>query len=257
MRVVILSGLLVTGVALTARADAASQSWTVDGTQLEMNTICAERVEIEPQAGLVGKIIVEATAERVEELTPVTVTGGETARVERTGSCDGNLLHKITLNLSIKVPAGMPIDFRNGGSGDYSIGSVGGPLKARLSGKGDLTGGDFTSLDLEIAGSSDVTLGKLAGPASINIHGSGDVRIDSGTMPSLKIAVAGSGDVAMSAGEIGSLDVSVAGSGDVTLHATAQTASLSSAGSGDIVIGKVTGNVNQRTAGSGEIHIGG
>jgi hypothetical protein len=256
MRILLLSSAAVIGLfALCDFSEAESQSKTIEGRQLEIRTTCVDKVTIEPQSDLVGKIIVEATAKRAEELAAVTLSSGDTARIERKGSCDDD--EKITLTLDIKVPAGMPLDIRESGSGDYTIGAMAGPLKARFSGSGDLKGEEFTSVELEISGSSDAEFGKITGPANLSIHGSGDVKIASGTMPSLKVAVAGSGDVEMDSGEIGSLEVSVAGSGDVILHATAQTASLASAGSGDIRVAKVTGNISQHSAGSGEIHIGG
>jgi DUF4097 and DUF4098 domain-containing protein YvlB len=256
IRILLLSSAAIVGLlALSDLSEAESQTKTIDGKQLEIRTTCVKTVTIEPQADLTGKIIVEATAKRADELGAITLTSGDAARIERKGRCDND--QEITLVLNIKVPTGMPLDIRETGSGDYTIGAMAGPLKARFAGSGDLKAEEFTSVELEIAGSSDAEFGKINGPTSLSIHGSGDVKIASGTMPSLKVAVAGSGDVQMAAGDIGTLEVQVAGSGDVDLHATAQTASLNTAGSGDIRVAKVTGNVSQHSAGSGEIRIGG
>ncbi|HVJ50875.1 MAG TPA: DUF2807 domain-containing protein [Aliidongia sp.] len=242
-------------LALSDLARAESTSQTVEGEQLDIRTSCVKSVTIEPQAGLAGKVLVQATAASAEELAPLSFAGGETALIERKGNCGG--FNEPTLVIDIKVPAGMPLDIHNGGSGDYVIGSVGGPLKAEFAGSGDLHGGDFTALQLAISGSSDVELGKLDGPVSIDIHGSGDARIGTAMAPDLKIAIAGSGNVEIEGGEIGNLDVAIAGSGDVRLNATAKEAALRTAGSGDIEVAHVTGNITQHSTGSGSIRING
>ncbi len=236
-------------------SDAASESKTIDGKALEIRTGCVKTVEIQPRSDLVGKITVDATADRTEEIDGVTLTSGDTARIERRGDCGDN--EKITLELKIGVPAGTPLEIHNSGSGDYVLGAVGGPLKAQFSGSGDIKGGTFTSIDLAISGSSDADLDHIDGPASFTIHGSGDVKIGTAKSSNMKIAVSGSGDVELGSGVLGDLDVSVAGSGDVVLHAVVETANLATAGSGDIKVDKVNGNVRQRSAGSGEIRIGG
>jgi hypothetical protein len=256
-RTLLLASACIAGLLAATQSEAASESKTIDGKQLELRTNCVKKVEIEPQADLAGRISIEATADSSEELTPLAFISGDTARIERKGNCESGIFKKPTLVLTVKVPAGMPLDIRDGGSGDYAIGSVGGPLKARLAGSGNLTGGDFTSVDLEVSGSSDVKFDKITGPTGLSIHGSGNVKIGTGTIPSLTVSIAGSGDVEMGAGEIGSLAVSISGSGDVRLHATAQTASLMSSGSGKIAISKVTGSISQRSSGSGEIRVGG
>ena len=245
-------------LAASPLAHAATVGKTVDGKALSVDVNCVDRVEIQPQADLNGKIMVEATSSDASDLTDFAFTGGETASVTRPHH---DFCLKITdmtrkILVMIHVPAGTPIDIRNAGSTDFVVGAVGGALHASLAGSGNLSDETVTALDLKISGSSDVRVGQLSGPASIQIAGSGDVKIGSATVPSLKIDVRGSGDVSVDQGQIDTLSAAVAGSGDLRIHTTVKDAALSTTGSGDIEVTKVTGSLSSSKAGSGSIRVG-
>jgi len=245
-------------LAASPLAHAATVGKTVDGKALSVDVNCVDRVEIQPQADLNGKIMVEATSSDASDLTDFAFTGGETASVTRPHH---DFCLKITdvtrkILVMIHVPAGTPIDIRNAGSTDFVVGAVGGALHASLAGSGNLSDETVTALDLKISGSSDVRVGQLSGAASIQIAGSGDVKIGSATVPSLKIDVRGSGDVSVDQGQIDTLSDAVAGSGDLRIHTTVKDAALSTTGSGDIEVTKVTGSLSSSKAGSGSIRVG-
>jgi hypothetical protein len=239
-------------------AHAATVGKTVEGKALSVDVNCVDRVEIQPQPDLNGKVMIEATSSDASDLTDFAFTGGETASVTRPHH---DFCLKITdvtrkILVMIHVPAGTPIDIDNADSTDFVIGAVGGALHASLSGSGNISEETVTALDLKITGSSDVRVGQLSGATSIQIAGSGDVKIASATIPSMKIDIRGSGDVSVGQGQIDMLSASVAGSGDITIHSTVKDAALATTGSGDIDVIKVTGALSSSKAGSGSIRIG-
>jgi len=256
------SPLLVAAAALTFLAFGPAQAETVrqtlDGTSLAIDVACVDNVDIQPQAGLAGKVMVEATSSDADDLKDFVFAGGAAASVTRPHHIACLKITDITRKIlvSIKVPAGMAIDIRNGGSTDYVIGPVGGSLHARLAGSGDVAAENVTDLTLNIAGSSDAKIAQVSGPTEIQIAGSGDVKIADATIPSLKIDVRGSGNVSVDQGQIGTLSASVAGSGDLHIKANVQDAALSTVGSGDIDVAKVAGTLSSSKAGSGSIRIG-
>ncbi|HEV2674205.1 MAG TPA: DUF2807 domain-containing protein [Aliidongia sp.] len=242
-------------VSLSARAETVNQ--TLDGKSLAVDVTCVDQVEIQPQADLAGKVTVEATSTKDGELKDFVFAGGETASVRRDHhTCITLSIERPKIRVSIHVPAGMPIDIRNGGSTDYVIGAVGGVLHAQMSGSGNLKAEHVTDLGLGISGSSDVRIGQATGPTEIRISGSGDVKIGNADMPGLKIDVRGSGSVSIDQGQVGALTASVAGSGDLRIKATAGDATLSTVGSGDIDVAKVTGKLINNKVGSGTIRVG-
>lgn len=256
------SPLLAAAAALTFLAFGPAQAETIrqtlDGTSLAIDVACVDTVDIQPQADLAGKVMVEATSSDPDDLKDFVFTGGAAASVTRPHHMVCLKITDITrkITVSIKVPAGTAIDIKNGGSTDYAIGAVGGSLRARLAGSGDMTAEGVSDLALDIAGSSDARFVQLSGPADISIAGSGDVRIANATVPSMKIDVRGSGNVSVEQGQIGSLSASVAGSGDLRIRANVQDAALSTVGSGDIDVAKVAGTLSSSKAGSGSIRIG-
>ncbi|HLZ67383.1 MAG TPA: DUF2807 domain-containing protein [Aliidongia sp.] len=237
---------------LAAHADSVNQ--TLDGKRLDIEVTCVDRVEIQPQAGLAGKVTVEAHSDRDGELKDFVFAGGETASVSRKRQVCTSDGPKVTV--SVRVPAGMPLDIKSGGSTDYTIGAVGGPLDAHLAGAGNLKAEAVSDLYLTIAGFSNARLSQVTGATDIRIAGSGDVKIGSATMPSLKIDVRGSGNVQVDQGQIGTLDAGVTGSGNLNIKAVVKDANLSSVGSGDIQVAKVTGSLQTNKAGSGSIRAG-
>jgi len=249
------SAIFIGLLALCDGAVAASASKVLDGKALDIRAGCVSSVEIEPHSDLASKITVEASADRADEIEALTFGSGDTAKIERRGSCIDH--DKITLVLKVGVPAGTPLDIANSGSGDYRVGDVGGPLKVLVSGSGAFKGGNFTAVDLTISGSSDASLAHIDGPAHFTISGTGNIKIGTAQVPSMKITVSGTGKVELASGVIGTLAASVTGPGGVTLHATADTAALSTTGPGSIAVDKITGTVAQHSVGPGSIRIGG
>lgn len=247
------AGLIAVGLPAIATAETLDRS--LDGTQVQLRLSCVKAVEITPSADLHGKVEVGAEAESADELKPLALTGGATAKIERQGDCRTHD-HEPTLTLSIKVPREMTIDLKDSGSGDYQIGAVGGPLKIVLAGSGDVRAERASTLDLEVAGSGTLDLDRLDGAGKIDLRGSGDVKIGEGTMPSLEIALRGSGDVNIGNAQIDKLVARIAGSGDIDIGGTVADAKLSTAGSGDISIAKATGKIEQSKVGSGSINVG-
>jgi hypothetical protein len=240
---------------LAARAETVNQ--TLDGKALAIDVTCVDRVEIQPQASLAGKVIIAATSNKDGELKDFVFAGGATASVTRDRhTCISSKNDRPKTTISIQLPAGMAIDIKNGGSTDYVIGAVGGSLHAHLAGSGYLTAESATDLDVHISGSSNVNVRQSHGPAEVHIAGSGDVRIGDTDMSSFKIKIGGSGKVSIDNGRIGTLDASVAGSGALKIMATVQDATLSTVGSGNIEVAKVTGSLSSSKAGSGTIHAG-
>jgi len=253
----LLAAAAVLSLLAAAPAQAETVSRTLDGTSLAVDVNCVDKVEIQPEPGLVGKVTAEASSSDPSDLTDFVFTGGDTASVTRERKlCVSMRTDRPKVTVAIRLPPGMAIDIRNAGSTDYVVGPVAGNLHARLAGSGDLSAESVTEFLLDIAGSSGVRVGRIAGPGEIRLAGSGDVKIAEAVMPSLKIDVRGSGDVAIEAGEIGTLAAAIAGSGDLRLKAVVKDATLSSVGSGTIEVAQVTGSLSTSKAGSGSVRIG-
>jgi len=242
-------------VSLGARAETVSR--TLDGQALSIELVCVDQVEILPQPGLAGQVTVKATSSGAGELADFVFAGGDTASVTRQRrSCTSSVADRPKTALSIRVPAGMPIDIRNGGATDYTIGAVGGPLHARLAGAGNIAIEAVSDLDLTIAGSSEARIGQVGGGADIQISGRAEVRIARGEISKFKVEVNGSGRVSLEQGRVGTLTASIAGSGHVRVDTAVQDATLSSIGSGTIEVAKVTGTLSTSKVGSGSIITG-
>jgi hypothetical protein len=239
---------------LAARSESVSQ--TIEGRTLSIDLACVDQVDIQPKAGLAGKVLVEATSSKDGELKDLIFKSGEIASVTREQhSCPSTGPDRPRTTVSIQVPAGMSIDIKSSGSTKYAVGAVG-VLHAHLAGSGYLTAVSADDLDIHISGSSNVNIGQTSGPAGVRIAGSGNFRIGNTDMPSLKISVRGSGKFTIDNGQIGTLTASVAGSGALKIMATVQDATLSSVGSGNIDVAKVTGTLSSNKAGSGAIRAG-
>ena len=255
MRAIALSACLLLPALLATPAHAETLSRTLSGKRLDLQLNCVKSVDIQPSDSLQSKIQVEASADRSDELAPLSFTEGETAGIERKGNCNG-LFERPTLTIAIKVPPATPIALESGGSGSYRIGPVGAALKIGVYGSGDVEAANGTDLDLRVSGSGSLRLQRLDGPGKIEINGSGSVTLDGVAMPSLALTVHGSGDVTVGAGEIGTLDASLTGSGRFRVAGTVKDATLSTTGSGAIDIAKATGAVHQHKTGSGSITVG-
>jgi len=247
---------LVLGItSLPAGAETLNQ--TLDGKSLSVDVACVDQVEIQPKAGLAGKVMIEATSSKDGELKDFMFKGGDAASVTRERhACSSGAADRPKTRVVIQVSPGTALDIKSGGSTNYVIGAVGARLRARLAGSGFLRAETADDLDIRIAGSSTVNIGQADGPAKVEIAGSGSFRIGNTDMQSLKIDVRGSGKFTIDNGRIGKLDALVAGSGALRIMATVEDASLSTTGSGSIEVAKVTGSLSSNKAGSGTIHAG-
>jgi hypothetical protein len=251
--------LAVAAIALLGpfAAHAEQVSRTLDGKRLLVDVTCVAQVDIRPQAGLAGKVMVEANSNVEGELKDFAFAGGDTASVARARrDCTGTGNDRPKITVAIQVPAGIPIDIRNAGSTDFVIGPVGGTLAARLAGSGKVKAESVTDLDLSIAGSSDTQFAEVTGAGDIHIAGSGSMKIANAAMASLKIDIRGSGSVGIDQGKVGKLSAAIAGSGNLHVKADVQDADLSTFGSGSIDVAKVSGVLSSSRTGSGSIRIG-
>jgi hypothetical protein len=152
-----------------------------------------------------------------------------------TGGKGGSSNAANEVNICIMVPPGTNVTLDDV-SGDTRIGDVGGDLNVTVKGSGDILCGSVRSAALSISGSADVHIREVTRRLSAAISGSGNIKVKSGTVTALNVAISGSGKF---------------GFGGV-----AETANLALSGSGNINVGKVTGECIKRCTGSGKIVVG-
>jgi hypothetical protein len=252
----IVSVLTALAIVHPALADSRSLTRSLEGSELQLRLSCVKAVTIDPEPGLEGKIEITASAARQEELDRLDFNGGTIARVALKDNCRHFLDHP-SLILAIKVPPATPINLKDAGAGEYTIGPVGGKLKGELAGAGELHVQRITALELSSAGAAEIRIDQLDGPGAVTLAGAGEVTIGGGTMPKLKLESGGAGAFNVKGGEIGTLDISLAGAGDAEIHAPVQDATLEIAGIGSIHVDKVTGTVHRSSvSGIGSIDIG-
>lgn len=265
------------------------KSWTVEGSTLAISSPCAKVVTIEPSSTLVGKVEVNASAERQSEIDQLQVSGGPVASIEaKDRRCKSGWPHftfgffhfglttDSSLEVTVTVPAGMAIDIRENNNTDYAIGAVAGTLHLDLSGSGDVEADEAKDLVVHLSGSGSAQLDKVSGKlegnlsgsgdlsigraevstADLSVSGSGDVSVDEGVFFTVTAHLSGSGSLSLGEGKVGALTVSSSGNSDVQVDATVTDADLSASGSGDISLREVTGQMKQSKHGSGSITIG-
>jgi Putative auto-transporter adhesin, head GIN domain len=235
-------------------ASAETLNRSLSGKRLELRMDCPAHIEIQPRSDLVDKIEVEAEADDQATLDALHLSGSDVAAIvhgARCGSADDD-----SLELTLHVPPGLPIDIGEASAGEYEIGAVGGPLKMKLSGAVELHAERLSSLDLDSAGAAEISIDRLDGPGVVALRGGGELTIADGTMPSLKLDSRGAGEFQVESGEIGTLTISLAGAGDAQIRAPVRDATLEILGVGNIDIDKVTGQVSRKILGLGNIDIG-
>ncbi len=131
------------------------------------------------------------------------------------------------------------------GAGDIDIARVTGAFVLNLAGGGKVRVGDVASADIDIAGSGDVTLGAIGGDLTIDIAGAGDIKAAS-VNGKVDIDIAGAGDIDIKEGTATSFSVDIAGSGGVKFGGTANNPRVSAFGSGDVWIRAYTGQLNSK-----------
>lgn len=243
-------GLCLTMLALPVLAyagESVSLTRTLMGKRLVIDTKCSQNIAIEPDAQLLNRVELTATAGTQAELDSLIFNEGESAAITQTDQCPHSISAGISIHLpgihieqhgpefavKIRVPIGFGIELRSSGSSDVTIGTVNGPLAATISGSGDLSAAATGATDLKNMGSADVTLHHIDGAFNLLNTGSGDISVEGGTITPLAIKSTGSGGV--------------------NIDAVIDTASISNTGSGDITLAHVKGQISQKNAGSGSI----
>jgi hypothetical protein len=130
-----------------------------------------------------------------------------------------------------------PLRVRLAGSGDVRAGSAASADLA-LSGSSDFTmNAARGGLSAAISGSGNVTAASVSGPLRAHVSGSGDVSVHGGAVTDMDVAVSGSGDVHFG-GVARSLQARIAGSGDVSVARVTGPVTRQVTGSGDVSIGR-------------------
>jgi hypothetical protein len=281
--------LMTTAFLLAATGSvAAERNWTVQGADLRVTTACAKSVSIEPSSSLKGQITVEARADHQEEIDNLNVSGGSTAVIGRNhescwmpgpnmqiGSVHIGVSEPETLELTVKVPQGIAIAVKEGGSAEYRIGDVGGPLRLELHGSGSVEAESAKELNLAISGSGDAHIVSLTGKLDGKISGSGSLQVQKAVLSSTDLTINGSGDAQIDEGDLGNLTLTLHGSGDFSGPAAgnvkyessgsatlklrsvkAATASLKVSGNGDVAIeGGSIGSLVISSTGSADLKV--
>jgi hypothetical protein len=252
----IIPAILTLGAAAPSFAVAKTVTHQVSGKRLDLRVSCPVRIEIQPRADLDSVIDVEAHAETPDALDALSFTSGDIATIENQRHCRFRDDDHRSLELTIHVPPGLPIDIDAVTAGTYKIGDIGGPLKLKLSGAGEVHAGRLSGLDFDSAGVAEIRVDRLDGPGTATLRGGGAVTIGGGNMTSLHLDSHGAGAITVESGEIGTLDLSLAGAGDAAIHARVQDATLKIFGIGNIEIKHVSGTVHREVHGIGNIDIG-
>ncbi|MFO1012397.1 MAG: DUF2807 domain-containing protein [Caulobacteraceae bacterium] len=128
------------------------------------------------------------------------------------------------------------MDLQLVGSGDVKAASAG-SLDCRLTGSGDVRVDDIGgATEVLIAGSGDVWLGRVRGPMRAEITGSGDIRAASGEVTVLDARIKGSGDFSFR-GTAESLNAEIYGPGDIYVARVTGRVSQTVRGPGDVHVG--------------------
>lgn len=261
--------LMTTAVLLAATGSvAAERNWTVQGADLRVTTACAKSVSIEPSSSLKGQVTVEARADHQEEIDNLNITGGSTALIGRThescwmpgpnmqiGNIHIGVSEPSTLELTVKVPQGIAIAVKEGGTAEYRIGDVGGPLRLELHGSGSISAESAKELNLAISGSGDARVTSVTGKLEGKISGSGSLAVQKANVASTDMTISGSGDATVDEGDLGALTLTLHGSGDFS-GPSAGNVKYDSSGSATLKLRSVKAStVSLKISGNGDAAI--
>jgi hypothetical protein len=240
---------------------AADRHLSADAGQLSIESPCAAKVTISPDASLNNRVEVDASAQNQQEVDQLELTSGHNAKLRithrRCWEPDDNEAFEPTLALTIRVPNGMPLGVEESGSVTYRIGPVAGDLSLDLSGHADIQAERVKNLNTDMSGSGQLGVNEVTGNMNVEESGSAKLSIAKATSPDLNLELSGSGSVHVGSGSISRLKMEVSGSAPVEIDATVGDAMIDVSGSGDISVAKVTGNVMKSISGSGDVRIGG
>jgi hypothetical protein len=257
-RAAVLALPLVIGLAGVAQA--AQRHMEEAGGKLAVDSSCAATVSIEPDSGLSGRVILDATADHPEELAQLVMeTDGDTAKLQHSDErCfrSAGLFWTPTLKIAIRVPAGTAIAVDEGGGVHYTIGAVGGPLALDLSGGVQLEAAAAKALNLDLSGGGRVSIHQVAGPVTVDVSGGGTLKVDQVTIPALALEVSGGGGVTFGGGKIDTVKIDLSGGGTVHIGATVGDAAVEVSGGGSVAFARVTGHMDKDVSGAGEVTVG-
>jgi hypothetical protein len=256
------STLLIAAFVLIGNtAEAASRSATLTGPSLSIDTPCARHLTITPDTALNGQVAISATADHQEELDRLIFDSSDGKVAIRTvkAGCWRPLVSfsfSPTLELAIRVPAGMALAVDESGTGSYTIGAVGGALDLDLSGSATLDAETVTALKAALSGDGAVTIGQVAGKTSIDIPGHGTVKIGSAQIPALNVDLSGAGNVSITGGQVGTATLDASGFGNIRIGAEVGDATVDISGAGRVHFNKVSGALKKDISGAGTVTVG-
>lgn len=257
---VLLAGVVVSLSGVTVQAQSPR---TLAGSGLDLDEVCARRVEIRPDASLHGTVGVVATADHPEEIDRLLFESAGRARIHPrapSAACwQPSMDHSFTptLELVLTVPAGYPLTIDEGGVGQYVIGPVGGPLSLDLSGAVELSAASVGVLTAELSGTSSVDAPRVVGNATLDLSGAGHVTLGDVEAARLGVELSGTGSVVLAQGHVGNASLSISGMGSIRIGAAVGDASVDLSGAGTVHFATVTGALHKDVSGIGEVTVGG
>jgi hypothetical protein len=244
----------------TTAAMAQPRHMEASGESLAIDSPCATAVTIQPDPGLHGKFVADATADHPEEIAQLAFESGATAKLrvpaDRCWKPAFSPLFQQTLTIALHVPPGTAMSIEESGGAKYTIGPVGGKLALSISGGVELRAVNATDVTLDLSGGGSVTLGQINGSLKADVSGGGDIHIDHGTLPDLTLSMSGGGSFALAEGAVKRMALDVSGAGSVHVGATVGDATVDLSGAGDVQIAKVTGALTKNVDGMGSINVG-
>ena len=256
-RFAVLTGWLV-AAALQQQVQAASLQTVLTGASLSLDGSCMRRVDVQPDASLHGRAMVQATADNQQELDEMLLQSRRAATIgNRPGTCwQPTPSFQPTLDVSVRVPAGFPIDIDASGATRYVIGPVAGPLKIDLSGAADVEAAEASTLAVQLSGSGAISVQQASGPARLDMSGHGRIEVGRADMPSLAVSLSGAGELRIDAGQVGNLTLDQSGAGHVQFGATVGDAKVDLSGVGAVHFARVTGRLDKDVSGVGVVTVG-
>lgn len=263
--------LFLIATAFPALACAQTVHQTAEGRRLEIDLPCAKTMSVVADPSLSGRVVLDATAQRPEELAQMDFDGGTAVTLKLRGwfhmaggslfslhgDCwrpEGDGAFLPTLQVKLSVPPGFALAVDASGDGAYHLAS-GGTLDLDSSGSARIDAGALTRLTLSMSGSGDLKVAQVTGPVHADMSGSGDVAVAKAASDKVAIDQSGSAVFRIGGGAVGALAVESSGSGQVIVHGTVGEASVNASGSGDVTIEHLTGRLAQDTSGSGSVRV--
>ena len=256
-RSVVLTVWLV-AAALQQQAQAATLQTALTGASLSLDGSCMRRVDIQPDAALHGRAVVQASAENQQELDRLVLESRRAATIRnRPGTCwQPTPYFQPTLDVSVRVPAGFPLDIDASGATRYVIGPVAGPLKIDLSGAAGVEAAEASMLSVQLSGSGAISVQQASGSARLDLSGHGRIEVGRADMPSLAVSLSGAGEIRVDAGQVGSLTLDQSGAGHAQFGATVGDAKVDLSGVGAVHFARVTGRLDKDVSGVGVVTVG-